>query len=269
MLPLLASTARRLVPVLLLCVAALGGQCVHAATPGDVDGDGKVTVADATIAVKLALGLSADEAQFPAAADVAPYPGVDGRKIGDGKITIADATRIIGFALGLISADQFAPKDPAPTQPSLSVDQDAAQDLIRAGLKEITIPIRLTDVHNVAVGRAKVTVAPSAATPSAPPIKIVRVTAGEMLPETATFLTSPDPIPQGGVDSVTAGFIVPPSDALTGTGVAFNFVVAFPDNVPAGSRYNVTISTPSFADMDSDAVLVAVANGVLAVEPKS
>jgi outer membrane protein assembly factor BamB len=67
------------------------------ATAGDVDGDGRVTVADAAVALRLALGIIAPRKGQVAVADLAP-PG-DPR--GDGKITTQDVTLILKRALGL------------------------------------------------------------------------------------------------------------------------------------------------------------------------
>lgn len=65
---------------------------VKTALPGDIDGDGKVTVADALAALRVAAKLATfdDEALF-ALADVD----------GDGEITVSDALRILRVAAGL------------------------------------------------------------------------------------------------------------------------------------------------------------------------
>ncbi len=61
-------------------------------TPGDVDGDGDVTVTDALLAMRGALGLmELDDAQYSAA----DYDG-------DGEVTVTDALLIMRTALGLI-----------------------------------------------------------------------------------------------------------------------------------------------------------------------
>lgn len=82
---------------------------VKAGRYGDLNGDGQVTVGDAILAIRIAIGqitaaspapLSAD--QFTKAlhfADVLPVKA-DGTR-GDGKVTIPDATAILGLALGL------------------------------------------------------------------------------------------------------------------------------------------------------------------------
>jgi hypothetical protein len=58
---------------------------------GDVNGDGKVNIVDATLALRAAVGLTTlTPAQF-AAADLN----------GDGKITVVDPTRILRIAVGL------------------------------------------------------------------------------------------------------------------------------------------------------------------------
>lgn len=58
---------------------------------GDLNGDGKVTIADATLSLKMAVGLNTPDAGAISAGDVN----------GDGKITIADTTLILRKAVGL------------------------------------------------------------------------------------------------------------------------------------------------------------------------
>ena len=71
--------------------------------PGDVDGDGKLTSADARLALRASVGLEADikpgtDAYLAADAD------------GDGKITSADARLILRASVGLEDASQFGKK---------------------------------------------------------------------------------------------------------------------------------------------------------------
>jgi hypothetical protein len=66
---------------------------------GDINGDGKVNVQDATLALRISVGLStATDAQIKAG-DVAPKKA-DGT-FGDGRLNVSDATRILRFSVGL------------------------------------------------------------------------------------------------------------------------------------------------------------------------
>lgn len=69
--------------------------------PGDLDRDGKVTVVDASIALRIAIGAVDADAVMMSAADIAPRPGTEGRKWGDGMVTVADAMLILRQAVGL------------------------------------------------------------------------------------------------------------------------------------------------------------------------
>lgn len=69
--------------------------------PGDLDRDGKVTVVDAAIALRIAIGAVDADAVMMSAADIAPRPGTEGRQWGDGAVTVADAMLILRQAVGL------------------------------------------------------------------------------------------------------------------------------------------------------------------------
>jgi hypothetical protein len=73
-------------------------------TPGDANDDGKVTVADATVALRMAVGLTPLTPRAVRALDVSPTQPDTTSKLmpGDGKITVADVTRILGRAVGVI-----------------------------------------------------------------------------------------------------------------------------------------------------------------------
>jgi hypothetical protein len=58
---------------------------------GDVNGNGRVDVADALLALRASIGLTQLTPQQAAAADLLP----------DGRVTVADATRILRLAVGL------------------------------------------------------------------------------------------------------------------------------------------------------------------------
>src|SRR5262249_35106842 len=69
---------------------------------GDLTGDGKINVQDATLALQFSVGLKTPTADQLAAGDVAPVPGSGpraGEKFGDGKINLQDATRILRRAV--------------------------------------------------------------------------------------------------------------------------------------------------------------------------
>jgi len=67
---------------------------------GDVNGDGAVTVADALLALRAAVGLATLTDAQRAAADVAPPSGL-GKPAGDGRVDVLDAVRILRRAIGL------------------------------------------------------------------------------------------------------------------------------------------------------------------------
>jgi len=70
------------------------------ATRGDVNGDGRVTTADAAVALRIALGIAKLLPGQLAVADVSP----PGNPPGDGKVTVQDATVILRRAVGLAPA---------------------------------------------------------------------------------------------------------------------------------------------------------------------
>lgn len=70
---------------------------------GDLNGNGKIDIADAVLALRIAVGSLVPDASQLRIADVAPKPGTEGRALGDGKVTISDALRILKKAVGSIS----------------------------------------------------------------------------------------------------------------------------------------------------------------------
>jgi hypothetical protein len=81
--------------------AVLGAANPVTTSPGDINADGIVDLADALLALRFATGLAQPNLVALAVADVAPSPGTDGRLRGDGRITIADVMSILRRALGL------------------------------------------------------------------------------------------------------------------------------------------------------------------------
>jgi hypothetical protein len=235
---------------------------------GDVNGDGEVTVADATMVVRIAVGLERVTDEILAVADVAPNPGTGGRMIGDGLLTMSDATLILRLATGMISRDEFEPKELSWEKPDavLFVDLDAVQEVLLPGKREVIVPVRLTEVDSVAVGRARFTVSTSGSKPSTPAGKIVRVTRGDMLPESATLITNPEHLTTEGVASVMTGFMVAPNTQISGAGILFNFVISLPRGLPAGSAYDLALSMLSFADKESGIVSVVSTDSTLALK---
>jgi hypothetical protein len=71
---------------------------------GDANDDGKVNVADATLALRIAVGLVVVTPRQLRALDVSPAQPDPSTKMmaGDGKITVADVTRILGRAVGTV-----------------------------------------------------------------------------------------------------------------------------------------------------------------------
>jgi hypothetical protein len=72
--------------------------------PGDVNGDGQLTLSDAVLALRMAVGLITPTSQQIEAGDVAPKPGTGpkaGAPYGDGRITIADVVRLLRKVVGL------------------------------------------------------------------------------------------------------------------------------------------------------------------------
>jgi len=69
--------------------------------PGDVDRDGRVTVVDAALALRIAIGAADADAATMSVADIAPRPGTEGRAWGDGVVSVADALLILRQAVGL------------------------------------------------------------------------------------------------------------------------------------------------------------------------
>lgn len=71
------------------------------AVMGDVNSDGRVTVADAVAILRHVVGAAPLNKDALALADVAPRPGTGGRAYGDGVVSIADVLRVLRRAVGL------------------------------------------------------------------------------------------------------------------------------------------------------------------------
>ena len=69
--------------------------------PGDLNGDGKVDIADALLALRIAVGIYTASAAQLTAGDVTPF--VLGKPAPDGIIDVGDALLILRVAVGLIS----------------------------------------------------------------------------------------------------------------------------------------------------------------------
>jgi hypothetical protein len=68
---------------------------------GDLNGDNKVDIADALLAMQFAIGLKTPTAADIASGDVAPF--VNGKSVPDGKIDIADAVALLQKSVGMLS----------------------------------------------------------------------------------------------------------------------------------------------------------------------
>jgi hypothetical protein len=85
-------------------VASQEGSAAPPVVYGDLNGDGRVNVQDATLALRMAVGLTPPTDSQTQAGDVAPVPGSGpraGQPFGDGKVNVSDATRILRRAVGL------------------------------------------------------------------------------------------------------------------------------------------------------------------------
>jgi subtilisin family serine protease len=72
-----------------------------AGVPGDVNGDGQITLTDVVLLLRDVVGVAALPADRLALADVAPKPGTNGRAYGDGQVNLADVVRLLRRAVGL------------------------------------------------------------------------------------------------------------------------------------------------------------------------
>lgn len=68
---------------------------------GDLDGDGRVAVADAVKALRALSGVARLSANQMRAADIYPFPGIGGRTAGDGILTLSDVLAVLHRALGI------------------------------------------------------------------------------------------------------------------------------------------------------------------------
>ena len=68
---------------------------------GDLDGDGRISISDVIIALRIAIGIRQATPDEISAADVAPKPGIGGRTYGDGSVNVGDVIRILRRAVGL------------------------------------------------------------------------------------------------------------------------------------------------------------------------
>ncbi len=86
--------------LLTLILMACPGISAPAPYPGDLDGDGRVTIRDAVVALRMAIGIAKPDQLQIAVGDLFPQPGTEKRLIGDGQITPGDARQILYQALG-------------------------------------------------------------------------------------------------------------------------------------------------------------------------
>jgi len=89
--------------LLLLCLAGLSSHPASAYNKGDLNKDGRVGIADAVLALQLAVKLIPQTTDLVELGDVSPAPD------GDGKVGVDDALRILRFAVGLIAPTEFYP----------------------------------------------------------------------------------------------------------------------------------------------------------------
>ena len=82
-------------------LSAMQSPLLNPVTPGDVNGDGRITIADAILALQIAIGVITPTQQQLIAAEVAPPPGTMGRPATGSPVTVGDAARILRRALGL------------------------------------------------------------------------------------------------------------------------------------------------------------------------
>ncbi|MGC8835192.1 MAG: dockerin type I domain-containing protein, partial [Armatimonadota bacterium] len=73
------------------------GRAAPQTIPGDLTGDGAVTIADATIALQIAVGIRSPSQQQLAAGDLN----------GDGKLSISEVTQILRAAIRLIKPEDL------------------------------------------------------------------------------------------------------------------------------------------------------------------
>lgn len=93
--PLLYDPTGRMIPV-----DAVPGEIQVQAAPGDLDADGRITVLDAGLCLRIALNLAGNtDAATLKRADVAPAN--PGGTAGDGRVNISDVLRVLRRALGL------------------------------------------------------------------------------------------------------------------------------------------------------------------------
>jgi streptogramin lyase len=86
---------------LILSVSTCGFASVPDPVLGDVNGDGKVTIADAVLILRMAIGKLDPTPSAIAAGDLSPIPGTEKRPMGDGSLTASDAVQVLGKALGV------------------------------------------------------------------------------------------------------------------------------------------------------------------------
>lgn len=225
---------------------------------GDVNGDGQVSVADAVLTLHAIVGSVALTPDQMAAADVAPYPGTGGRLIGNGKIEVQDVIRLLQYVLGLVDRAHFGPPD--TSGPTLRADGTAASQAL-SGDKQmpatVEIPVYAADLDAM-VGRVALSVIP--ADSNSPPLKILSVTAGGLLPSNAQILASPLPRTDGGSEMV-ASYLLPVPPATGTSGNLFTFVIGLPNLPPASAAYNLVLSMGDFADGAAREISVSLDGG--------
>jgi len=230
----------------------------RAATPGDLNGDGTLTVADVTFALQVATGLQEATPDRLAVADVTPNPGMDGRAIGDGKINVADVILLLQVVVGLQPPDKLLPAG-GTTLPTLQLDTQALQTALNAGTAaDVPVPLLFLNASNITVGKVSLTLTPQSTSPA---LAITQVDRGSLTQTAFAFSTNPEQIPPEGSNSVLVGFLQ--FNGITGSDSIAKFTVRVPANLPSGSSYRLSLGDLDFSDKDSQKVEPAVADVTL------
>lgn len=220
---------------------------------GDVHRDGRVNVADATKVLRFAANLESPSATDLLAGDVDPAPGVSGRAYGDGDLTVGDAVRILRFSVGLIdSAGFYAGEAPAIdlTQVTLQVNTSAIDALYETSGAEAPVSVSFISSEPIRLGGFTFELAPQA---DAPPLTLVRVERGVMLPEGVDLVTTPSDL-SSGVTTARVAFSAAHLAPVSGSGELFRLIVRASEPLPLTAAYRLTLSQTDFTGESADQI---------------
>jgi hypothetical protein len=177
---------------------------------------------------------------------VDPVPGEGGRVYGDGSLSVGDAVRILRYVVGLMDAAQFYGGVPSiidPDAPTLQVNTFNASHSLYQG-SEAPLSVNIVGAEGVSLGGFTLSVT---GPEGVPPVTIVGVERGGLLPDGTEILTNPPSLPAGGVTALRVAFNAFALPPVTGYGELFLLTLKAAAPPPPTVVYRIILTGPDFA----------------------